>query len=204
MTPRADHQNPYTRYKPKREFTPTIKVPGHWAAWVRTFKNQIVRLLIREEAIGEGPAILLYFPATRAGRASLAINLSELTEKELDAIQVFLNDTFDLARPICRLRDGNAYERAQQGDDSDSRVYRIFPEVVNRPWASGIDAASVLDRLAHVSNGHATGELADPILGGDESGMAEYDAIDIFSQDYNTPIDLNEGVREVGWTGDTQ
>lgn len=189
--PRANHVNPYRRYQRKPgDYSNGITVPAGWAAWVRTLRNQFVRILARPNTEDQTPVVLWYisYGATKG----LAIRLTDMTEKEITALQVFLNDTIDLALPIIRLRDGRANDLVSSGlDDLDGRVDRIFPEVVNRAWARGIDSESILQRLAYIPGGDGVDLGSDPEPGDDEPGLAEYNSGDNGASDHVTPIVLD-------------
>lgn len=196
--PRSDHANPYKRQShKKRDYSERQQTPSYWAGWMRTYRNQVVRILSSKKE-GEGPDVLLYWPPGPNGRNNLALNLSDLTEAELLALRGFLEGTFDLALPVCRLRDGNANERFTDGDDSDSRVYRQLPEVVERPWAIGINSESILERLAYVPPVDEPGGGAAEVFGGDEPGLVEPDEADVEPEDDYEAVDLFEGLGEVG------
>lgn len=189
---RRDHQNPYTRFKrgEKPDYANAIVIPPEWGAWVKTFRNQFVRILARPKLEEQTPKIVLYI--TIPGQRGLAISLTDLTVKELSAIKVFLNETIDLALPICEVRDGVSNDLVNQGlDDTDNRVDRIFPEVVTRAWARGIDGDSVFQRLAYIPNANGAGEPSGGEPGGDQPGVAERNTGAVSPPNDLEAIDLN-------------
>jgi hypothetical protein len=52
------------------------------------------------------------------GRKRAIVNLTSLTEKELDALQTVVNEAIDRARPVCIEQDLLAQRRYEEGDDS--------------------------------------------------------------------------------------
>lgn len=142
---RADNQNPYTRHKRK-----PFQYPPDWAGFVDFGDQRIVQILGTGKEPEKGPDVVLFLTFRVAYKTQMAIDLSRFTEEELDAFKQFVNDTIELARPIVQQRDRVAKENYERGIDSDPRIYRGVPKVIRRPWAVGIDASSVLDRLEDI------------------------------------------------------
>lgn len=110
----------------------------------------------------EGKDVNVYI---KVGKGSAALNLTSLTREELDAVGAMLATAFELAAPICEMRDQRAIEREEAGDDDDSgeylwRLYRQVPEVLVRngevyehdpelqlrsTWVADLDAFRVRD-----------------------------------------------------------
>jgi hypothetical protein len=100
-------------------------------------------------------------------------NLSYLTEQELDAIQTAFISTFDAARPICRKRDKEALDAYEAGDDSDPRIYRAAPHVVDRERGKHSHSALLSQRSEAVpSSEGSVGDTDGPLRGG-SSDVAE-------------------------------
>ena len=69
----------------------------------------------------------------KTNKANVYVNLSSLTEAELNAIQKVINIAIDKALPIVRARDQIVKEMYDEyGDDSQLRLYRDVPKVFTR------------------------------------------------------------------------
>jgi hypothetical protein len=116
----------------------------------------------------------------RKSRHSSVIMLTNLNEKELDTLQELINLAFEWARPVVQLRDREARERMESGDDIDSRNYRQVPQLIVRRRPVGEHGEGVRDGSPDVS-GVGGSAAEDPVRGSDapsggtgfeESGMA--------------------------------
>lgn len=63
---------------------------------------------------------------------TLTINLTALTEQELQCVEEAIKFAIDRARPICRLRDKAAEDALAEGDDGYARSYRSVGQLVVR------------------------------------------------------------------------
>lgn len=169
---RRDNVNPHTRHvRPKWQF------PADWAEFIDLFDQRIVKILgYGSEAKELGPDVVMYILYKTAYKSQMAINLSRLTEPELDALKSILDSTIELARPIVQLRDKVARDNLDRGEDSDPRVYRPVPNIIKRPWAVGIDAASVLDRSEDLPTRPGHDKPPNPGVRSNGSSVAKPDA----------------------------
>jgi hypothetical protein len=113
-------------------------------AWLRTYPTREVSVHAfdpadydEENELPEfrssepGISYVLYIPLP--GRSTpLKWNLSSMTTEELEKTRQFFNHLFDLAEPVCRLRDKVAADAEANGDDSFVRQYRDLPRFVTR------------------------------------------------------------------------
>ena len=76
---------------------------------------------------------------------NVAIDLTHLTLAELIAFRETVAIATEVAEPIVRQRDLEAQEKAENGDDSDDRIYRAVPTVVVRERALNSYNESVLN-----------------------------------------------------------
>jgi len=179
---RRDNVNPHTRHvRPKWQF------PADWAEFIDLFDQRIVKILGYEsEDKTLGPDVIMYILYKTAYKSQMAINLTRLTEPELDALKNILDSTIELARPIVQLRDKVARDNLDHGEDSDPRVYRPVPNIIKRPWAVGIDAASVLDRSEDLPTRPRSVVPRNQGLGSKGGPVAEPDARDSQAEDNAT------------------
>lgn len=114
------------------------KISESRIAWTRNMGGLWV---IREyppiykgEHIGEriGSEIKIQVPTGGFRERGTILSLTNLTEKELVALQELLNNAFSLALAVAKARDKAAKEAADAGDDSHFRVYRSDPDYVVR------------------------------------------------------------------------
>jgi hypothetical protein len=120
-----------------------------------------------------GPTIRLSIIRPRRGKPML-LDLTAVTEKELDYIQEIINLACDTARPITRLRDQEAQDAAAIGDYSYTRLYRPIPQLVIRAREGVKYLESLRDRFEGLPGGSPgdrnPGELRIP---GDEVAATE-------------------------------
>lgn len=103
----------------------------HRAAWCSIFAGQFVIMVNNDTKTVTGPDIsILVHQANR--KYPSVINLTGSTVEELDALQDLFNSAFEWARPIAELRDKEARDAFEQGDDSHARYYRQLPKLVYR------------------------------------------------------------------------
>lgn len=159
-------------------------IPENWASWIKTSRYHMVAILRRELAPDEdndaqGPDVMLYFP-TRYNNLvrGFGVDLTEMSELELNAVEAFVNELFALARPIVQLRDKKAVEDYEQGRDDFSRMYKSPPEMVTRPWALGINRESIFERLAWDAGTPRSKRNSDEPILTDGDAMAQSDTLD--------------------------
>jgi hypothetical protein len=69
---------------------------------------------------------------TRGTNQATTIDLTSLTLQELLAVREAVLVATQVAEPVVRALDDNARDRANNGDDSDPRVYRRLPTIAIR------------------------------------------------------------------------
>jgi hypothetical protein len=126
--------------KPRSKPQGVAKIGPHRKRWVRTDNIEFIHYEVPDgesehgegarEGWGETHSVSMI--ARRGNSYYLTINLSEMTSEELLAIKDFFNKVFDEAQEICQRRDTLAREAYESGDDSDYRLYRSVPAVVER------------------------------------------------------------------------
>lgn len=144
-------------------------------AWVKTSNGQFV-ILVGTDSGESGNDIVLFSP--RPGKVpDFAINLSSLTLEELEAMETLIKTAFEWARPICKLRDQEAQDAFNAGDDSITRVYRAVPQLVFRKRAEFQHNQGVLQRSKPVPEGDRGGLDSDGGVRGTGDELAEPDTV---------------------------
>lgn len=130
----TDRKRSYPLGNRKKEFQPPIEQLSD-ARWAWT-KNNIGLFMIMVNEVDDqaGYTIRLFFPTPGSSR-NISWDLTGLTAEELIAMRQIFLDAFDWALPICRVRDKEAQDAFERGDDSYIRIYRAVPQLVyrNRP-----------------------------------------------------------------------
>lgn len=167
---------PADRFRPGHRNRPQARGDGKLsegrAAWVKAAFGQLVLMVEAEpDHPNLGPSVMLTYP--RPSGRPVTINLTALTEEELDAMQQFFDLLFQTARPVIRLRDKVAKDALAQGDDSHARVYRQAPQFVVRSREVIANAQGVWERLAGVPPLDEAPASSDGELRGDSDGLAE-------------------------------
>src|SRR6266550_2851916 len=91
---RRDNTNAYSRHKRK-----PFQYPPDWAGWLDLTDTRVVQIVGLGKKPENGPDVVLYWTSRLAYKANLAIDLTRMTEPELDEFKNFLNETIELARP---------------------------------------------------------------------------------------------------------
>lgn len=78
------------------------------------------------------------------------LSLGGLTQAELSAMKEFFDLAFANALPLVKQRDQEAQDEYDDGDTSNSRIYRIVPRIFVREGAQFGDRASLLRGSAWV------------------------------------------------------
>ncbi len=151
-------------------------------AWADNYDGQFVifvqdpRKLFDEEGVattgyqhfGSGDNVHVVVNPSRS-RYSAVIMLTNLNEEELDQLKELFDLAFEWARPVVQLRDREARERMQSGDDIDSRNYRQVPKLVVRRRPVGEHGESLRVGSEDVPGVGSSG-AEDPVLRGDAPG----------------------------------
>jgi hypothetical protein len=158
-------------------------------AWVQVENMKYLILVGNEEKSESGPDVVLFRPM--AGRLpDHVMNLTNLTEPELMALKELFDSAFEWALPVVKLRDKEANDAYEQGDDSYIRSYRAVPTVVYRKRPQFEYREGVLDGSEDVSPSVGSrGTDLDGGVRGAGSGMAEHDPNESEPEDYGTSID---------------
>lgn len=164
--PTPPKQRPGFKRRPVAQFSDTRE------SWVKTGSLDVVMYVNPHSPEGEvGEDHILTF--VHPNRRPLAVNLTGLTEEELNAVQMFLNRAFEQARPIIQERDKVADDAFDQGDDSFVRNYRRPPELVVRTRKVRSNSEGVHDGPQAVPPlGEGTGG-ADQLSGEDGPAVAQ-------------------------------
>lgn len=125
-------------------------------AWVDTVLGNMVLMVYPEghesgSKTEAGETVRILIP--RPGRAAVSLDLTHLTEQELDLLQEFFTLAFETARPVARHRDKDAQDAFARGDDSFSRIYRQVPRMVVRERKERTDGQGVQHGSEDVSVG---------------------------------------------------
>jgi hypothetical protein len=81
-----------------------------------------------QQAVESGENVRLVI-ARKRDRA-MTLDLTILTEQEASDLRTLLNLAFDIAMPIIQLRDKEAQQAYEHGNDSLYRIYRAVPQFV--------------------------------------------------------------------------
>lgn len=149
-----------------------IMSESRWA-WVRVAIGQFV-ILVDEDDNEEIKKIRLFHPIQN----SRPINwvLTALTEEELLKLKELFDAAFEWALPIVRLRDKEAADAFEAGDDSHARVYRQVPQLVFRKRPVGEHGSRVLQRPEGVSDGDGRAVSRDGGVRGSGDELVEHDS----------------------------
>lgn len=163
-----------------RRFTPKDgKLTPDAESWVNTWAAGFqVRVIYSDDddiLATEGPDVRLN---VAFGPKFINVNLSAMTEVELDATQAILARAIETARPIVQHRDRHAREAYENGDPSFARNYRAAPTLYARARQKRTDDQGVfvrptanVDALRKITTANfAGGVFSDP--------MAERHALD--------------------------
>ena len=91
------------------------------------------KAVLKHEEFAEeiGNDLILQFSQLGKRYGSM-LNLTQMTEEELLALQNLLEMSVKLALPVVRQRDKEAQDAFTKGDDAYERVYRAVPQLVYR------------------------------------------------------------------------
>jgi hypothetical protein len=129
-----------------------------------------------------GPAIVLSL-AQMSRYGEFDINLSKLTEEELIAFKAILDEAFEWALPIARVRDAIAQEVFEDGGEPFDRIYRAVPTVHYRKRAVEEYDKGVFYGPDDARQIHRQGRDSSEDLGGDGSRLAESREVSVQSED---------------------
>jgi hypothetical protein len=175
-------------------------------AWITTYDGECVifvqdpQKLFDEKGVakttylefGSGDNVHLVINPVKS-RSSAVIMLTNLTEDELDKTKQLFDLAFEWARPVVQLRDREAREALESGDDVNPRNYRQVSHLVVRRKPGGEYGESVLDghrdvsRVGDSRDGGAALEGGDRGPGSAVPEMAEDPDEDSGSEDDETP-----------------
>ena len=119
-----------------------------------------------------GPTVRLLITKNKRARPT-TLDLTMLSEQELECLKKAFDLAFEEAKPVCRLRDQEAAKRHAEGDDSNHRIYRPVPQFIVRERPISKHAESLRDRPDGLPRGDGDGvpdtgvrepgdDLADP------------------------------------------
>ncbi len=155
-------------YQPgRRNKLPKQASKGDYAesryAWARIEQGQFVILVHAEpeDQSESGPDIVLLIQRSKLNFSTI---LSAMTEEELDAVEDILSSAIKWARPICQLRDKEANDAWEQGDDTRRRSYRAVPQLVYRKRPEPQYSQGLSDGPEDVSSGSGGADhLSEPV-----------------------------------------
>jgi hypothetical protein len=152
-------------------------------------------------SVEPGPTIRLMIKKINYSRA-ITLDLSMLTEAELDALEKLFKLAFDEARPSCRLRDQEAQRSYAEGDDSNNRNYRPVPQFVVRERPSRKHKESIRDGSEGLSDRDGP-DLSGGGIRGTSDAVADDEPGSSQPQDDGSEIDLDSSLRPMGPNTDT-
>lgn len=122
------------------------------AIWLRLPYHQASMHVIKNHV---NTPVEIILNLTRGNSPGTLINLTRLTHAELLALREVILIATEVAEPLVLAADENARKAADNGDDSDDRVYRGLPTLVVRRTVLpvGTHSESVLDRHKDVFRG---------------------------------------------------
>lgn len=135
-------QELYKKYGPNKNNGGRTVFNDQRKRWLQSADIEVIHYVVPEdEALtfvheehieGWGPTHLLVIANARSGHRFFAVNLSAMTEEELDAFQLIVGATIEAARETVRHRDTKA-EEAAHGEEREihQRMYRPTPVVVD-------------------------------------------------------------------------
>lgn len=202
-----------SQYKPgtQRKSIGRYRISANRVAWARTaitqlalmrytdeeMKNVEQRLPNDEGELGDTYRLMI---STTSGRP-YTLNLTAMTEQELDAFEGLITLALRAVRPIVRDRDREAAQRYANGDDSFTRSYRQLPQFIIREGAFGQDDRSLLVGLEDALVGPPSPRAPEREVRGGRPDVADEVSEDSESKDNSAEVDLSEGVGEVGEVG---
>lgn len=134
------------------------RTPSDNVAWVTVETGKVT--VFRQSNKHESGDDLILGTGIIAHSGGSMLNLTKLTEAELEAIKQVIDQAFALALPVIRQRDEEANAAFTEGDDSFDRIYRAVPKLVFREGAVKAYLESVHERPEDLSSGVGTGDSA--------------------------------------------
>lgn len=116
-------------------------VSQNWA-WVETFIGRF-HIWVDEDTENLSDEKNIQIFINHAKMRPMYLNLTILTEAELDALKDLIDTAFEWAKPIVQRRDKEAEDAAAKGEDSSWRYYRQIPQLVYRKRPEQTDGESV-------------------------------------------------------------
>lgn len=175
------------------------KVSEDRYAWVHGLIGKFM-ILVGEDK-GSGPDVVIHMP--RPGKIpDHALNLSSMTMPELEALRDLFATAFEWAETVVRLRDKEAEDAWNAGDDSHARNYRPLPTVVYRKRPEFQYREGVYVGFEGVPEG-GRGERPDHLRGirGARPELAEPNEDADGTQDSGATPDQSEKLRQMGEVG---
>ena len=184
-----------------KQMPPAGEYTEQRAMWAKFGKHEVVLYLDNSgEQVG-GEVIITFYNS----RKSWAINLSECTVADLDAMKSVIDRAFELAYPVAEARDRKAQDDFDAGVDSNPRSYRQLPQFVVRDRVFAEHGPFLQVRPTDIpvldgndGSGHATAGSASGLSGSDGGDVAERDASGSSAEDYLQAADQSAGVLRVG------
>lgn len=113
--------------------------------WLRTDGLQFVHYEIPDgekdrgegSVAGLGPSHVLAVVFLSNPKKPLSIDFSMMSKAEIEATREFILSLLAEAQEVCEHRDKKAQEAFEDGDDSNYRLYRTIPKVVERKGPVG-------------------------------------------------------------------
>lgn len=118
-----------------RRFHESPAMTGHigylqMVTYDATYEQQQDRSFANQEDMGEEGGNTILLSVRWLTKAGVLINLSEMSEEELDMFEVFMVESIAMARPTCQRRDAIAREAEANGDYRHARSNRADPKMV--------------------------------------------------------------------------
>lgn len=168
----------------RRKSSTTFSKASRWL-WLRLPYHQVMGHVVEDPNDKKNHVIL---NITRGNGVGATIDLTRLTHAELVAFRESVLIATEIAEPLVLAADSEARKAADNGDDSDDRMYRGLPTMVVRSsiLQFGSHNQSVLDRhqdvFPRVAGGIIPAKSTEPVGGsvaevepGDEEVEGQYD-----------------------------
>lgn len=177
-------------YEPGDRGKRYTREPGKYSeiryAWASTEIGKFI-ILVGDQSRETGDDVVLYIP--RAGKLpDLTLSLTHCTEQELEAVKDIIDSAFEWARPIVQLRDKEAQDAWNKGDDSFARNYRPVPQLVYRKRPNAEHSLGVHERSTRVPEGDRRATDSDGGVRGIGDELAEPDSSEDGSKDNGTQV----------------
>lgn len=181
-----------------------FKIGKNRVAWANTFITKIALMRYSEEDMatieqtipgdqGEQGDTLRLMISTTSGRP-YTLNITAMTEEELEAFEGIITLALRMARPIILDRDREAKERYANGDDSYSRSYRQLPQFIIRQGSFGPDDQSLFVGFEHALAGPESERDIPRTVRADGPGLADEVSQDSSTQDDRATANESEGL----------